>query len=180
MKHAIGPRREMGVRTVFNVLGPLTNPAGAPHQLLGVYDRALVEPIAMVLCELGSDAACVVHSADGLDELSISDVNYVARLRDAEVFLYEVDGQDYGLERTPLEAVRGGDVRENADTVRKILAGARGPKRDMVLLNAGAALEVAGLAHDIQEGMGIAAEAIDTGRGMGVLEALIAFTGAST
>lgn len=176
MKHAIGPRREIGVRTVFNILGPLTNPAGASVQLLGVYDRNLVEPLAHVLCELGAESAYVVNGAGMLDELSTIGLNYVAALRDGQVSCFELDAAEYGLERAPLEAMRGGDAAENARITREILAGARGPRRDVVLLNAGAALVAAGAAHHVREGIAMAAEAIDSGRARQVLDHLIAFT----
>jgi anthranilate phosphoribosyltransferase len=176
MKYAIGPRREMGVRTVFNILGPLTNPAGASIQIIGVYDRRLVEPLGHVLQELGSEAAYVVNSADGLDELSISAPNFVARLRDGQVRTITIDALDYGVERTTLEAVRGGDAEENAQITRDVLAGTRGPQRDIVLLNAGMALVAAGVAEDPQVGLDVAAEAVDTGRAAKVLDELIAFT----
>ena len=176
MKYAIGPRREMGVRTVFNLLGPLTNPAGATVQIMGVFDREWVEPLAHVLRELGSDAAYVVHGADGLDELSTTGPNYVARLHDGQVDCIALDAATYGLARVPLEALRGGDATENARITRDILQGARGPQRDVVLLNAGMALVAAGAAADPQEGLAMAAEAIDSGRANQVLDQLIAFT----
>lgn len=176
MRHAIGPRREMGVRTVFNILGPLTNPAGASIQIIGVYDRRLVEPLGHVLRELGSKAAYVVNSADGLDELSTTAPNFVARLRNDQVRCLTMDALDYGLERAPLEAIQGGDAEENAQITRDVLTGKRGPKRDIVLLNAGMALVAAGVAEGPEEGLDMAAEAIDTGRAAQVLEELIAFT----
>ena len=176
MKYAIGPRREMGVRTVFNILGPLTNPAGATVQVIGVYDRGLVEPLAHVLRELGSEAAYVVSSADGLDELSTAGPNFVACLRDGRVTCLELDPADYGLKPVPKEALRGGDADENARITRGILAGSRGPRRDVVLLNAAMALVAASVAQDAQEGLSMASAAIDTGRAAQVLEHLLAFT----
>ncbi|MBM3188477.1 MAG: bifunctional anthranilate synthase component II/anthranilate phosphoribosyltransferase [Chloroflexi bacterium] len=176
MKHAIGPRREMGVRTVFNILGPLTNPAGASVQLLGVYDRQWIEPLAHVLRELGSDAAYVCHGADGLDELSTTGSNQVARLRDGVVDCLEVDATQYGLPRAPLAALRGGDAAENARITLDVLSGSRGPRRDVVVLNAGLALVAAGAAAEAREGLAMAEEAIDSGRARQVLDALIAFT----
>ena len=176
MKHAIGPRREMGVRTVFNVLGPLTNPAGASIQVLGVYDRDLVEPLAHVLLELGSEAAYVVHSYDGLDELSTAGPNFLACLRGGKVSRMVLDPADYGLKPATLDALRGGDADENARITRDILAGSLGPRRDIVLLNAGMALAAAGVAGDGQEGLALAAEAIDSGRAAKVLDDLVAFT----
>ncbi len=176
MKHAIGPRREMGVRTVFNILGPLTNPAGASVQIVGVFARSLIEPLAQVLGELGTDMAYVVNSADGLDELSISAPNYVACLRNGYVSCLEIDPEEYGFERATLDAIRGGDAAENAQITLDILAGERGPRRDVVLLNAGAALVVAKAVGDLHEGIAVAKEAIDNGRARQVLENLIAFT----
>lgn len=176
MKHAITPRREMGVRTVFNVLGPLTNPAGASAQIIGVYDRSLVEPLCHVLKELGSEAACVVSSSDGLDELSTSGANWVAYLRDGQVQCAEFDPADYGFARAQVSAVRGGDAAENARITRAVLAGASGPHRDIVILNAGMALFTAGAAQAPREGFAMAAESIDSGRAAQVLDRLIAFT----
>ena len=176
MKHAIGPRREMGVRTVFNILGPLTNPAGASVQVIGVFDRTLIEPLARVLGELGSEAAYVVNSADGLDELSTADVNYVAALQNGHVSLLELDPADYGFGRASLDDLRGGDAALNARITRDVLAGAHGPHRDIVVLNAGAALAAASVAKDIREGIALAEESIDGGQAGQVLERLIAFT----
>lgn len=176
MKHAIGPRREMGVRTVFNILGPLTNPAGASVQLMGVYERSLLLPLANVLGELGAEAAYVVHGADGLDELSTTGSNHVAHLRDGQASYLELDPTEYGLSRVGLEALRGGDAAENARIIREILGGARGPQRDVVLLNAGLALVAAKVATDLHEGIARAAEAIDSGRAREVLERLVRFT----
>jgi len=176
MKHAIGPRREMGVRTVFNILGPLTNPAGASVQIIGVFDRSLVEPLARVLAELGAEAAYVVNSSEGLDELSTAGVNHVAYLHDGSVSCVKLDAANYGLTPAPLEAIRGGEPEENARITRDILAGERGPRRDIVLLNAAAALHAAGAASDIHDGIATAADAIDSGRAGQVLESLIAFT----
>jgi len=176
MKHAIGPRREMGVRTVFNILGPLTNPAGASIQVIGVFDRSLIEPLAHVLAELGAESAYVVNSADGLDELATTSLNYVACLRSGRVSCFELDPAEYGFERAALQAIRGSDATENARITRDILTGTPGPQRDVVLLNAGMALLAANVARDLHEGIAMAAEAIDSGRAKRVLENLIAFT----
>lgn len=176
MKHAIGPRREMGVRTVFNLLGPLTNPAGASCQIVGVYDHTLVEPLAQVLAELGSAAAYVVSSADGLDELSAAGPNHVAAVEGGRVRPQQLDAQAYGIPRAGRDAIRGGDADENAAIARAVLAGERGPRRDVVLLNAALALVASGAASDVREGLDVAAESIDGGRAAGVLEALVAFT----
>ncbi len=176
MKHAIGPRREMGVRTVFNVLGPLTNPAGASVQIMGVYDPDLVETLAHVLRDLGSESAFVVNSADGLDELSLAGPNRVAALQEGQVRLMTLDPSHYGLARADKAALRGGDAEENARLLRDVLAGADGPRRQVVLLNAGMALVAAGVAADPREGLVRAAESIDSGRAMQALDALVAFT----
>jgi len=176
MKHAIGPRREMGVRTVFNILGPLTNPAGASVQVIGVFDRSLILSLANALGELGSEAAYVVNSADGLDELSTTGLNHMASLRDGQVSCLELDPVEYGLARASLVSIRGGDGVENARITREILAGARGPRRDVVLLNAGLALTAANVASDLHEGIARAADAIDSGRAKQVLDNLTRFT----
>jgi anthranilate synthase/phosphoribosyltransferase len=176
MKHAIGPRREMGVRTVFNILGPLTNPAGATVQVIGVFSRELVEPLAHVLRELGSQAAYVVSSSDGLDELSTAGPNTVARLQDGCVRAESLDARDYGLAPAGARDIRGGDPAENAEITRSVLGGAGGPRRDIVLLNAAAALHAAGAVSGIGEGIRLAASVIDAGRAARVLDDLIAFS----
>lgn len=176
MKYAIGPRREMGVRTVFNLLGPLTNPAGASVQIMGTYDRAWVEPLARVLQGLGAEAAYVVHNSAGLDEFSTTGVNYVAALHRGRVVLDVFDAAEHGLPRAEVEALRGGDGAENARLTRQVLAGERSPRRDAVLLNAAMALVAVGTAADPREGIERAAEAIDSGRALAVLERLVAFT----
>ncbi len=177
MKHAMGPRRELGVRTVFNVLGPLTNPAGATVQVLGVFDAALTDTLAHVLLALGSRAAYVVHGADGLDELSTTGPNRVSELRDGAVRSFMLDPQDLGLPRSRLEDLRGGDADTNAAYTRQVLQGQRGPRRDIVLLNSAAVLMAAGQARELREGLGLAAQAIDSGRALAVLERLVAFSG---
>jgi anthranilate phosphoribosyltransferase len=176
MRHAIGPRREMGVRTVFNLLGPLTNPANASIQIIGVYDRQLVEPLAHVLSDLGAEAAFVVSSADGLDELSTTSPNLVAQLSNGTVSTFTLDPADYGLPRAARSDIRGGTAEENAAITREILAGARSPKRDMVLLNAAMALLAAGRVSSVPEGLSLAAEMIDSGAAASVLDRLIAYT----
>ncbi len=176
MKHAIGPRREMGVRTVFNILGPLTNPAGARAQVLGVYDGPLTEMMAWVLGSLGSQAAFVVHGADGLDELSTTGPNLVARLQDGQVHTFTLNPLELGLPRATLADLKGGDAGENAAIIRAVLDGETGPRRDVVLLNGAAALVVGGLATDLAEGLTLAARSLDSGAARGKLEALVAFT----
>ncbi|GAB4514543.1 MAG: anthranilate phosphoribosyltransferase [Anaerolineae bacterium] len=175
MRYAIGPRRELGVRTVFNILGPLTNPAFATHQVLGVYDPALTEVMARVLAEMGSRAAFVVHGADGLDELSTTGVNRVSRLVDGRVETFDLDPTELGLPRARVEDLLGGDAQENAALCRRILSGEeRGPRRDVVLLNAAAALATE--SGDLQEGLARAAEAIDSGAALAKLDAFISLT----
>jgi anthranilate phosphoribosyltransferase len=181
MRHAMPVRRELGVRTVFNLLGPLTNPAGASAQLVGVYDESVTELVARVLGELGVRRAFVVHGADGLDEISISGETQVADLRDGEVRNYTVTPEDFGLQRAPLEAIRGGDAAENAGIIHKIfgrslLVKEQGARRDVVLANASAALVVAGRASDFREGARQAAASIDSGAAREKLDALVAFT----
>ncbi len=169
MRHAIGPRREMGQRTIFNLLGPLTNPAGATHQLLGVYDPALTATLAEVLRALGSRAACVVHGADGLDELSTTGVNRVSVLRDGQVTTFDFDPASIGLPRARLDDLLGGAPEDNAAIAREILAGYdRGPRRDIVLLNAAAVLSLE--SGDWAAGLRRATEAIDSGAAFRTLE----------
>ncbi len=172
MRYAIGPRRELGQRTVFNILGPLTNPAGATHQLIGVYSPALTEPMAQTLGKLGSKAAYVVHGADGLDELSTTGVNRISYLKDGEVTTFDLDPESLGLPRATLADFVGGDPAENAAIAHAILSGAEtGPCRDIVLLNAAAALSIDH--NDIAAGLTVAREAIDSGRALAVLETWI-------
>ncbi|OOG28609.1 anthranilate phosphoribosyltransferase [Thioalkalivibrio denitrificans] len=176
MKHAIGPRREMGVRTLFNVLGPLTNPAGAPNQLLGVFSNRWLEPLATVLGRLGSRHVMVVHAEDGLDEISIGAPTRVAELRSGEVKVYLVSPEDFGLERADLSVLRVNDAAESLAMIRGVLDGRPGPARDIVLLNAGAALYVAGLADTFADGLVKARKTIDSGAAAAKLEQLVAFS----
>jgi anthranilate phosphoribosyltransferase len=176
MKHAIGPRREMGVRTVFNILGPLTNPAGAQVQVLGVYDEALTEMMARVLGSLGSQAAFVVHGADGLDELSTTGPNRVTQLKNGDVRTFVLDPQELGLPRARLADLEGGDAQENAALFRAVLDGEPGPRRDVVRLNAAAGLVAGGLAANLAEGLTLAAHSIDSGAARAKLDALVAFS----
>ena len=163
------PRRELGVRTVFNMLGPLCNPAGARFQSLGVADGSQAGKMADVLMRLGVERAIVFHSGDGMDELSVAAPSHVIEI-DGQRREYELDPTELGLKRAPLDAVRGGGPEENARIAREVLEGAKGPRRDVVLLNAAAALRAAGLARDWKDGIATAAEAIDTGRASAVLE----------
>jgi len=175
MRYAIGPRRELGQRTIFNVLGPLTNPAGATHQLIGVYDPVLTEPIAQVLEALGSKVAFVVHGADGLDELSTTGVNRVSQLRQGIVTTFTLDPAGLGLPQASLSDLLGGEPQENAQIMRTILSGEdRGPRRDIVLLNAAAVLSVE--SNDWQAGLDEARKSIDSGAAEKILDDWIAKT----
>lgn len=173
MKYAIGPRREIGVRTIFNILGPLTNPAGAKRQVLGVFADRLTEPLAEVLGNLGAEDVMVVHGEDGLDEITVSDGTRVSRLKHGRVETSYLSPEDFGLVRSPVSSLVGGDKDENAKILRGILKGEKGPKRDIVLINSAAALVVAGRTDDFREGVIIAAEAIDSGTAMKKLEEII-------
>ncbi|HEY8393471.1 MAG TPA: anthranilate phosphoribosyltransferase [Thermaerobacter sp.] len=176
MRHAAGPRRELGVRTIFNLLGPLTNPVGARYQLLGVYAPELVEPIARVLAELGIERALVVHGAPGLDEISVCGPTLVGRVEGGDVRLERIEPADVGLPVYPVEALAGGDAGENAAIARRILAGERGPRRDAVVLNAAGALVAAGLAGDLREGMEMAGRCLDSGAAEAKLAELVRWT----
>jgi len=177
LSHASGPRRELGLRTVFNLLGPLTNPAGAKRQLLGVYSDTLVRPVAEVLQRLGSERAWVVHSRDGLDELSVFAPSHVAELHNGAITEFEVDPKSLGFAHTDRAGISGGAAAENAKIIRSVLAGGLGPARDIVVLNAAAALVVGGVARDLEEGIGKARQAIDSGAAARKLEDLAAFRG---
>ncbi len=163
MKHAAPTRRDLGLRTVFNILGPLSNPARAEAQVLGVPRPELVEVMATVLGRLGSKHALVVHGEDGLDELTLSGPTLVAELQGESLTVYRVTPEDAGLERAPRAAVRGGSPTDNAATMKQVLGGRPGPMRDIVLLNAAAALLVGGAVESIPEGVTVAARMIDTG-----------------
>lgn len=177
MRHAAAPRKELGVRTVFNMLGPLTNPAGADRQVLGIYDGRKTDTIARVLRELGSKRALVVTSEEGLDEISISSPTRVSELKDGEVRSFEITPEDLGLRTYPLEEMMGGDPAMNAHIIRRVLQGEKGAYRDVVLANAGACIYVSGLADSIREGVTIAAESIDSGKAYAKLDQLIQTTG---
>jgi len=178
MKHAIGPRREMAVRTIFNVLGPLTNPAGAPNQVLGVFSNDWVEPLAHVLKQLGSDHVLVVHADDGLDEISIGSATRVAELKNGEVTAYTIQPEDFGMQRADLSALKAEDAQDSLRIIRSVLANQEGPARDIVCLNAGAAIYAAGLAGSLAEGVARAAEVIASGEAAAKLEQLVAATNA--
>lgn len=176
MKHTSAPRRELGVRTVFNVLGPLTNPAGVPNQLLGAFSESLLVPLAEVLKRLGSRHVLVVHSRDGLDEISIGDATEIAELRDGEVRRYAITPEDLGLARASLDSIRVADPGASLELLRGVLAGRPGPARDIVLLNAAAAVYVAGRAPGLPEGLTLAAAAIDSGEAARRFDRLVALT----
>lgn len=177
----VGPvRKELGIRTVFNILGPLTNPARTPAQIVGVYDAALTEPMAKVLHALDVRSAFVFHSQDGVDELTTTGINRVTHYDNGYIHTDELDSRDLGLDRAVQAELRGGDAAENAAITRSILdGGERGAKRDVVLLNAAAALVAGGRARDLLEGLTEAAESIDSGRAKSALEGLVSFTTSS-
>ena len=176
MRHAAPVRRELAARTVFNVLGPLTNPAGARAAVVGVYAPELVPTIADVLLRLGATRAFVVHGAGGIDELSPAGPNLVCEVVDGEVRRRVIDPLELGVERSAPEELRGGNPEENAKTIREIFAGANGGRRDAVLLNAAGAIAAGGLAKDLRDGLGLAREALDSGLAGERLEELIAFS----
>jgi len=173
MKHAIGPRREMGVRTVFNLLGPLTNPAGATSQLLGVYDAQWVRPIADVLNKLGSDHVIVVHGHDGMDEISISGPTQVAELKNAQVREYTIEPSQFGLSVAPLDEIVVSSAAESLALINAVLDNKASAARDIVLLNAGAAICVGGLAQDIAGGISLARQALESGDAQRKLQQLV-------
>ncbi|MBE0425441.1 MAG: anthranilate phosphoribosyltransferase [Nitrospirae bacterium] len=170
MKFAVGPRREIGIRTIFNILGPITNPAGARRQILGVFADKLTEILAMVLGNLGAIEAMVVHGEDGLDEISISSRTKVARLKNAKVESFLIQPEDFGIWRNEIEQIRGGDKEKNAAITLSILKGEKGPKRDIILMNSAVALIVAGKAEDFKVAFGMAEDSIDSGRAFKKLE----------
>ncbi len=176
MKYVQPARRELRLRTVFNLLGPLTNPAHASAQVVGVYSADLVETLAEALSELGLRRALVVHGRDGLDEITITGPTKVAEVRNGNVRSYEITPEEFGLSRAPLSEIGGGDARENASIIRRILEGERSPRRDVVLLNAAAALVAAGHTDSIHESVPLAAYAIDSGHARQRLELLVEFT----
>jgi anthranilate phosphoribosyltransferase len=174
MKYAVPVRKEIGIRTVFNVLGPLTNPAGARRQVMGVYAADLVRPIAEVLLRLGAEHAIVVHAADGLDEITLSGFTQVCEVRSGAITCYELSPEVLGLPVVPLEAIRADSAAESAAAIRSVLAGEKGPRRDIVMANAAAAIYVAGIARDLHDGLRRSAASIDSGEAGRVLEALAA------
>jgi anthranilate phosphoribosyltransferase len=178
MRHVAGPRAELGTRTIFNLLGPLSNPAGVTRQFTGVFARQWIEPMAQVLGNLGCKRAWVVHGSDGLDEMTTTGVSYVAQLKDGRVDTFEVAPEDAGLPRATPQDLRGGTPEDNAKALTALLDGAPGPYRDVALYNGAGALVVAGKAKALSDGVALAADAIDTGRAKATLERLIAITNA--
>lgn len=173
MKHAIAARKEMGVRTIFNVLGPLTNPASAPYQVMGVFDRSLLEPISSVLQKLGSRQVMVVHSIDGLDEISISAPTHIAELKDDMLTTYQIQPEDFGMETAPIETIAINGVKDSLNTLHDVLNDKAGPARDIVCLNAGAAIYVSGQANTLKDGVERAQEVLASGAAKEKLNALI-------
>lgn len=172
-KNVAATRVELATRTIFNLLGPLSNPAGVRRQMTGVFSRQWIEPVAQVLKALGSEAAWVAHGSDGLDEITTSGPTHVAALENGTVRTFEINPEDVGIEKTKPELLRGGDADSNAAALMTVLKGNKGPYRDIAVLNAAAALVVAGKAKDIKEGAAIAAKSIDSGEAEGRLERLI-------
>lgn len=173
MKYAIGPRKEMAVRTIFNVLGPLTNPASAPNQVLGVFSDELLEPMANVLQKLGSRHVLVVHARDGLDEISIGDKTEIAELKDGLVRRYSIQPEDFGMQRTPISEIRADSAEHSLEIIRHLLEDQPGPARDIVILNAGAAIYAAGVVDSLKQGVAKAAEVISSGEARNRLDKLI-------
>jgi anthranilate phosphoribosyltransferase len=176
MKYATPPRREIGIRTVFNILGPLTNPAYANSHLLGVYDEALTEPLANVLKNLGAERAFLVHGMDGLDEITLTTQTKVSELVDGEVRTYYIKPEDFGLSPCSLDDLKGGDTQENLRIFLDVLNGMDGPRQDVVLMNAGAGIVAGGGARDIMEGIEVAREVIESGKALQKFESLKEYT----
>jgi len=166
----------MGVRTIFNILGPLTNPAGAPNQLLGVFSKELVEPLARVLANLGSHHVLVVHAEDGMDEISIGAPTFVAELKDGGVMTYTVKPEDFGIERSDISLLKVDDAKQSLEVIKGVLSNKEGPARDIVLLNSGAALYVAGIVDSLKNGVEMAREIIASGKAKTKLDELVAVT----
>ena len=176
MKYAAAPRREIGIRTVFNILGPLTNPAGAVAQVLGVADESLVTKLALVLRNLGCRHALVVHGEDGLDEITLTGKTIIGELKDGDITSYHTQPEDLGLKRAGLENLKGGTADENAGIMRLVLAGEKGPRRDVVAMNAAAAIVAGNKAPDLAGGLALASQAIDSGQARDKLEQMVELT----
>ena len=184
MKHAIGPRRELGLRTIFNILGPMTNPAGVKHQLIGVYDKSLCKPMAEVLGRLGAKHIMVVHSADGLDEISIAAETHVAEFKDGELTEYSIEPEDFFSNRQSLAGLSVTDAQQSLDIIMDALGKKCGPSAakaaDLIAINAGAALYVAGCANTLKQGIAMAQDSIESGLALTKIKDFAAFTQAQT
>ena len=176
MKHAIGPRKEMGVRTIFNVLGPLTNPASAPNQVLGVFSKDWVEPLAQVLKQLGSHHVMVVHADDGMDEISIASDTTIAELKDGDITVYRVSPENFGLQKSELSLVKATDSKDSLAIILSVFENKEGPAKDIVCLNAGAAIYVSGRANTLADGVSKAQAVIADGSAKEKFEALIKYS----
>lgn len=176
MKHAIGARKELATRTLFNLLGPITNPAGVPNQLLGVYSKQWLRPLAEVLRELGSQHVLVVHSADGLDEISLADETYVAELKAGEISEYTITPEQFGIERASLQSLKVADASQSLALIKELLSGQEGPAADIVALNAGAAIYAANIASNLAEGVVLAQDILASGTGGEKLKELALIT----
>ena len=176
MKHAIGPRKEMAVRTIFNVLGPLTNPAAAPNQVIGVFGKQWVEPLAHVLQQLGSRHVMIVHAADGMDEISIGSETYVAELKDNAIKTYSIKPEDFGFKRASQDELKAADASASLQIIKNVLANKSGAAKDIVCLNAGAAIYVSGVATSLADGIKKAAAVIADGSALQKLDALVNYS----
>jgi anthranilate phosphoribosyltransferase len=176
MKYAMSARKKIKTRTIFNILGPLTNPAHAAYQVLGVFDKDLVNPLAMVLNNLGVRHALVVHGLDGLDEITITTNTYICEVKNKKIFSYEINPSDFGIDKVNPEDLKGADIETNVQIANQILDGQKGPKRDIVLLNSASAIYVADKVENINFGLKLAEESIDSGKAKEKLELLIEFT----
>lgn len=177
MKHAIGPRREMGVRTIFNILGPLTNPAGAKRQLLGVFNKELITPLTKVLQNLGSEHCMIVHSEDGLDEITTTGKTFVSELCNGSIKEYVIEPNEFNIQTTKIDDIKGGSIEDNVRIAIDVLNGEKGPKRDVVILNAGAAIYVGKRAKSLADGIECAKDSIDSGKALEKLNLLQEMTG---
>ena len=176
MKYAAGPRKELGIRTIFNVLGPLTNPAGAKGQVMGVFDGNLTETLAKVLLKLGVERAMVVHGMDGMDEITTTTSTRVSEVRDGQVINYEIKPQDFNIKISSANDLKGQNAEANCEIIKSIFRGEKGPKRDIVVLNSAAALYVGKKVNSLQDGIKLAEELIDTGRASEKLKQLVEYT----
>jgi len=176
MKHAIGPRKEMGVRTIFNVLGPLTNPASAPNQVIGVFSKDWLEPLAEVLKQLGSRHVMIVHADDGMDEISIASATSVAELKDGEIKTYTIEPEDFAMKKADLSEIKAADSADSLQIIKSVFDNNEGAAKDIVSLNAGAAIYVSGLAASLAQGIDMAKSAIADGKAKNKFESLVEYT----